>query len=41
MKKMLNEKEVTKLYISTLGRAPDKAGLDYWVNCGLSLEEVY
>ena len=31
---------VSKLYIATFNRAPDSAGLDYWVNSGLSLEEI-
>lgn len=32
---------VTKLYIATFGRAPDGAGLNYWVNqSGLSLEDI-
>ncbi len=33
--------EVAKLYIATFNRAPDKAGLDYWVNdSGLSIEQI-
>ena len=36
-----NKTSVTKLYIATFDRAPDKAGLDYWVNISkLSLEEI-
>ncbi len=39
-----NEERVIKLYIATFNRAPDKAGLDYWVNemknNGWSLEMV-
>lgn len=31
---------VTKLYIATFGRAPEGAGLEYWVNSGLSLEDI-
>ncbi|MEB4592469.1 DUF4214 domain-containing protein, partial [Candidatus Thiothrix sp. Deng01] len=32
---------VTKLYIATFDRAPDGAGLSYWVNnSGLSLEQI-
>ncbi len=35
------EESVTKLYIATFDRAPDKAGLDYWVyNSNLSQEEI-
>ncbi len=33
--------QVAMLYIATFGRAPDSAGLDYWVNdSGLDLEEI-
>ena len=36
-----NPKNVTKVYVATFDRAPDKAGLDYWVNnSGLSLEAI-
>ena len=31
---------VTEIYIATFDRAPDAAGLDYWVNSGLSIEEI-
>ena len=32
---------VTKLYVATFNRAPDAAGVDYWVyDSGLSLEEI-
>lgn len=32
---------VTKLYVATFNRAPDSAGLDYWVaSSGLSLEDI-
>ncbi len=31
---------VTKLYVATFDRAPDKSGLDHWVQCGLSLEDI-
>ena len=32
---------VTKLYVATFNRAPDAAGLDYWLNSsGLQLEEI-
>jgi hypothetical protein len=35
------QENVAKLYIATFERAPDAAGLDYWVNeSGLSLEEI-
>ena len=36
-----NNTSVAKLYVATFDRAPDSAGLDYWVNLsGLSLEEI-
>lgn len=31
---------VAKLYVATFNRAPDSAGLDYWANCGMSLEDI-
>ncbi|MDD2266027.1 DUF4214 domain-containing protein [Sulfuricurvum sp.] len=31
---------VAKLYVATFNRAPDAAGLDYWVNSGMSLEDI-
>jgi len=35
------QESVTRLYVATFERAPDKAGLDYWVNnSGLSLEGI-
>jgi len=35
------DKSVTKLYIATFNRAPDRAGLDYWVKkSGLELENI-
>jgi len=35
-----NKPNVTKLYAATFNRAPDKAGLDYWVNSGFTLEKI-
>jgi hypothetical protein len=32
--------EVAALYQSVLGRAPDKAGLEFWTNSGLSAAEI-
>jgi len=32
--------EVTEVYIATFDRAPDADGLDYWVNAGLTIEEI-
>ena len=35
------QEEVAKLYVATFNRAPDSAGLDYWVNnSGLSLSKI-
>lgn len=35
------EESVTKLYVATFNRAPDAAGLNYWLNdSGLQLEEI-
>ncbi len=34
------EKEITELYIATLGRNPDKMGLDYWVNSNLTITQI-
>ncbi len=32
---------VSKIYVATFNRAPDRAGLDYWVNkSGLTLEQI-
>lgn len=37
---MATRAEVTKLYQDILGREPDAAGLDYWVNSGQSLDSI-
>ncbi|MDQ1244297.1 MAG: hypothetical protein QG565_637, partial [Campylobacterota bacterium] len=34
------KENVAKLYVATFERAPDSAGLDYWVNTDLELEEI-
>ncbi len=34
------KEEVTKLYIATFNRAPDKLGIDYWLNSNLKLSEI-
>ena len=35
------KESVTKLYVATFNRAPDSAGLDYWLNkSGLSLDGI-
>lgn len=37
----VSKEEVAKLYVATFNRAPDNAGLDYWVNeSGLSIEGI-
>lgn len=38
---MASLNDVTKLYVATFNRAPDAAGLDYWVySSGLTLEQI-
>jgi hypothetical protein len=38
---MPNYENVTKLYVATFNRAPDAAGLSYWVNdSGMQLEQI-
>ncbi|WNZ00165.1 DUF4214 domain-containing protein [Sulfurospirillum sp. 'SP'] len=32
--------EVTKLYVATFNRAPDAAGINYWVASGFSIEQI-
>ena len=32
--------EVTEIYVATFDRAPDSAGLDYWVGTGSTIEEI-
>lgn len=32
--------EVTKLYVATFNRAPDAAGINYWTNSGMSIENI-
>lgn len=34
------EESVAKLYVATFDRAPDTAGLAYWVDSGLTLEHI-
>ncbi len=34
------EKDITMLYIATLGRMPDKAGFNYWVNSELTVSQI-
>jgi len=37
---MATKAEITKLYQDILGRAPDEAGLNYWLNSGQSLDSI-
>lgn len=34
------QENVTKLYVATFDRAPDKGGLNYWLNSGFDLESI-
>jgi len=34
------QENVTKLYVATFDRAPDKDGLNYWLNSGFDLESI-
>lgn len=36
----VRETEITEIYIATFMRAPDSAGLDYWVNSSLTIDEI-
>ena len=36
----VTREEVTEIYIAYYNRAPDAAGLDYWVNSGLSVKKI-
>ena len=38
--KTADRSSVSKLYIAILDRAPDSAGLNYWLESGLSLEDI-
>ena len=35
-----SSQQITDLYQSIFGRAPDAAGLDYWINSGLSADQI-
>ena len=37
---MTFREEIVQLYVATFNRAPDDAGLNYWVASGLSIEEI-
>jgi len=32
--------KIANLYIAVFDRAPDAEGLDYWVHCGMTLEQI-
>jgi len=34
------KESITKLYIATFNRAPDSAGLNYWLHSSLSIEQI-
>jgi len=36
----VTEEQVTQIYVATFDRAPDADGLKYWVNSGLTIEEI-
>ena len=36
----VTEQQVAELYVATFNRAPDAAGLAYWVNSALTIEEI-
>ncbi len=36
----VSKEEVSKIYIATFDRIPDKDGLDYWVSSRLSIENI-
>ncbi|MDZ7664844.1 MAG: DUF4214 domain-containing protein [Desulfotignum sp.] len=36
----VTKEQVTKLYVATFNRAPDAAGLNYWVDSGLTIEKI-
>ncbi len=36
----MSEEGIVKLYVATFNRAPDSAGLEYWINSGLTLEQI-
>ncbi len=36
----VTKEQVAKIYVATFDRAPDAAGLEYWVNSGLTIEQI-
>jgi len=32
--------EITKLYVATFNRAPDKSGIEYWIESKMAIEEI-
>ena len=37
---LTREQAISQLYVGGLGRAPDQAGLDYWVNSGIPVSDL-
>jgi len=37
---IVTDQEVSKIYTATFDRVPDKKGVDYWLNSGLTIEEI-
>ncbi len=37
---IVTREQVAEIYIATFNRAPDTAGLDYWVESGLTIEQI-
>lgn len=36
----VTKQEVTQLYVATFNRAPDANGLNFWVNAGMTIEDI-
>ena len=36
----VTQTQVAELYVATFNRAPDTAGLNYWVSCSLTIEQI-
>ncbi len=36
----VTREQVAEIYVATFNRAPDTAGLDYWVDSGLTIEQI-
>ncbi|MEA3492753.1 MAG: DUF4214 domain-containing protein [Campylobacterota bacterium] len=37
---MVTKEQVAEIYVATFDRAPDTAGLDYWVDTGMAIEHI-